>query len=177
MPSSVRNYLSGVRTLHIFHGLPFTDSKDFLLQLELRGIARLDPHVPIRAIPVTPSILRSFLQFMDAESSLHCSVWACSLFCFFTMARLGSILPSGNATPLHTVLTRNRVNFSRQGLLITLLHTKTIQFGRRRLHIPLIRHNSALCPVRAYEQVLTFLDLEDSGPAFMFLDHGKSLAG
>ena len=173
MPSSVRNYLSGVRTLHIFHGLPFTDSKDFLLQLELRGIARLDPHVPLRAIPVTPSILRSFLQFMDAGSSLHCSVWACSLFCFFTMARLGSILPSGKATPLHTILTRNRVNFSQQGLLITLLHTKTIQFGRRRLHIPLIRHNSNLCPVRAYEQLLTFLDLEDSGPAFVFLDQGK----
>ena len=130
VPSSVRNYLSGVRTLHIFHGLPFTDSKDFLLQLELRGIARLDPHVPLRAIPVTPSILRSFLQFMDAGSSLHCSVWACSLFCFFTMARLGSILPSGKATPLHTILTKNRVNFSQQGLLITLLHTKTIQFER-----------------------------------------------
>ena len=173
VPSSVRNYLSGVRVLHIFHGLPFSHSKDFLLQLELRGIARLDPHVPVRAIPVTPSILRLFLRFMDAESSLHCSVWACSLFCFYTMARLGSILPSGKTTPLHTILTRSRVNFSREGLLITLLHTKTIQFGRRRLHIPLIRHSSDLCPVFAYEQLLACMDLDEAGPAFLFLDDGK----
>ena len=41
------------------------------------------------------------------------------------------------------------------------------------MHIPLIRHNSNLCPVRAYEQLVTFLDLEDSGPAFVFLDQGK----
>ena len=173
VPSSVRNYLSGVRVLHIFHGLPFQHSKDFLLQLELRGIARLDPHVPRRAIPITPSILRSFLRCMDVNSSLHCCVWACSLFCFFTMARLGSVLPSGRTTPLHTILTRSRVNFSRQGLLITLLHTKTIQFGRRRLHIPLIRHDSDLCPVLAYERVLTFVEMDDAGPAFVFLDQGK----
>ena len=174
VPSTVRNYLSGVKVLHIFHGLPFTHSQDFLLQLGLRGIARLDPHVPVRAIPVTPAILRSFLLSMDVKSSLHCSVWACSLFCFFTMARLGSILPSAKSTQLHTILTRSRVNFSREGLLITLLHTKTIQFGRRRLHIPLIRHaTSPLCPVLAYEQLLARLEVHKLGPAFVFSDQGK----
>ena len=174
VPSTVRNYLSGVRVLHIFHGLPFAHSQDFLLQLELRGIGRLNPHVPVRAIPVTPAILRSYLSSMDAESSLHCSVWACSLFCFFTMARLGSILPSAKNTQLHTILTRSRVNFSREGLLITLLHTKTIQFGRRRLHIPLVRHStSPLCPVHAYEQLLACTEVVPSGPAFVFLDQGQ----
>ena len=174
VPSTVRNYLSGVRVLHIFHGLPFAHSQDFLLQLELRGIGRLNPHVPVRAIPMTPAILLSFRSSMDAQSSLHCSIWACSLFCFFTMARLGSILPSGKNTQLNTILTTDRVNFSREGLLITLLHTKTIQFGRRRLHIPLVRHaTSPLCPVQAYEQVLACSAVPIPGPAFVFLDQGQ----
>ena len=98
VPSTVRNYLSGVRVLHIFHGLPLTHSEDFLLRLELRGIARLDPHVPVRALPVTPSVLQSFRAFMNPKDPLHSCVWACSLFCFLTMARLGSILPKGHTT-------------------------------------------------------------------------------
>ena len=98
VPSTVRNYLSGVKVLHIFHNLPFPHSEDHLLQLELRGIARLNPHVPVRAIPVTPAILLTFMKTMTVEDPLHCCVWAASLFLFFTMARLGSILPSAKTT-------------------------------------------------------------------------------
>ena len=60
LPASVRNYLSGVRMLHIFLGLPYVHAQDFLLQLELRGISRLHPHVPIRAKPITPNICGIF---------------------------------------------------------------------------------------------------------------------
>jgi hypothetical protein len=173
VPPTVRNYLSGVRVLHILHGLPFPHSEDFLLKLELRGISRLNPHVPVRAIPVTPSILLRFHQYMDTKSSLHLSVWACCLFLFFSMARLGSILPKARTTPLHTILTKNRVNFSKEGLVITFLHTKTIQFGKRRLHIPLIRATSHLCPVRAYEKALEHADGGMAGPAFVFVDKDR----
>ena len=173
VPSTVRNYLSGVKVLHIFHNLPFPHSEDHLLQLELRGIARLNPHVPVRAIPVTPAILLTFMKTMTVEDPLHCCVWAASLFLFFTMARLGSILPSAKTTPLHTILTRDRVNFSREGILITLLHTKTIQCGKRRLHIPLIKHSSAFCPVLAYEQLLAHTCMDLTGPAFVFRQDGK----
>ena len=172
-PQSVRNYLSGVKMLHILHGLPYNFSQDPLLQLELRGISRLDPHVPVRAIPITPHILLAFHRFMDIHNSLHASVWACSLFTFYLMARLGSILPSSHKTPAQRFLTRDRVNFSLQGLLVTLLHTKTIQFGRRRLHIPLVAIQSVLCPVKAYSAALAFTTYSTSGPAFVFLEKGK----
>ena len=173
VPSTVRNYLSGVKLLHIFHNLPYPHSDDYLLQLELRGIARLNPHVPVRAIPVTPAILLIFVRTMTLEDPLHSCVWACSLFLFFTMARLGSILPGASTTPLRTILTKDRVNFSREGILVTLLHTKTIQCGKRRLHIPLVRNHSALCPVLAYEQLLAFSDFDPTGPAFVYLHKGK----
>ena len=38
LPTSVKNYLSGVRTLHFLHGLPYDFADDYLLQMELRGI-------------------------------------------------------------------------------------------------------------------------------------------
>ena len=171
MPS-VRNYLSGVRMLHIFLGLPYHFSEDYLLHLVLRGLARMHRHVPIRAKPVTPKILLFFHRHMDHQSSLHCTVWSCCLVLFYTMARLGSILPASSSTPSHVFLSRDRVNFCVEGLVITLLHTKTIQFGKKRLHIPLLKIDSALCPVRAHTKALSFLPRRKHGPAFIYLKDG-----
>ena len=172
-PATIRNYLSGVKMLHILLGLPYPHSEDFLLKLELRGLARLHPHVPVRAKPVTPDILLMFYHRMNHMSSLHCSVWSCCLLLFYTMARLGSILPASAATPSYSFLSRKRINFCREGMLVTLLHTKTIQFGKRRLHIPLLRIQSVLCPVQAYVNALAHLKPLSHPAAFAFLQHGE----
>ena len=172
-PSTIKNYLLGVRMLHIFHGLPDIISDDFMLELEMRGISRLNPHVPQRARPVTPKILLLYYQGMDHSSSLHSSVWACSLFLFYTLSRLGSMLPTSHSTSKRKFLTKDRVNPSREGLLVTFLHTKTIQFGRRRLHIPLLCLDSVFCPVRAFLRAASFSSDVASGPAFTFRKHGR----
>ena len=112
---------------------------------------------------------------MDHTDSLHCAVWACSLFSFYLLARLGSVLPSSSSTPHQKILTRDRVNASRQGILVTFLHTKTIQFGRRRLHLPLLKTNSVLCPVTAYSHYLSQMPRASSGPAFVFLHKKKGI--
>ena len=173
-PRSVRNYLSGVKMLHILHGLSYLGSDDILLQLELRGISRMNPHVPARAKPITPAILLAFYNNMDHEDSLHSNVWACGLFLFYTLSRLGSILPTSSSTPKHKFLTRDRVNFCTEGLLVTFLHTKTIQFGKRRLHTPLLKINSLLCPVLAYSQASSWVKAGKYDPAFIFHLKGKS---
>ena len=173
VPTTVANYLSGVKTLHIFHGLKYPHSEDFLLRLELRGISRLNPHVPVRAIPVTPSVLRCYQEHMDQEDSLQTAVWSCSLILFYTMARLGSLLPANRSTPKHQFLTEDRINFSKEGILVTFLHTKTIQFGRRRLHIPLLKTDSIFCPVAAYQQFLSLVKSSEGGPAFVFIFRHK----
>ncbi len=157
-PQSIRNYLSGVKLLHILSGYEYVFSEDFHLRLTLRGISRLHPHVPKRAKPITPTILRMFYEKMDQNDSLHCTVYACSLLLFFTMARLGSVLPSTVAsTPAKSHLTRDCINFSKEGMLVTFIHTKTIQFGLRRLHIPLVTLGSLFCPVVAFKRSLSFL--------------------
>ena len=173
-PPSIRNYLSGVRTLHSLTGHIYQFSDDFHLQLLLRGISRLNPHVPRRAIPITPDILRQIYYHMDHDNSLHRAVWVCCLILFFTMTRLGSILPGATkAVDTRSFLTSDRLLFCREGLLVTLLQTKTIQFGRRRLHIPLLQLNSILCPVRAFSRHLALLPTSNYLPAFVYVQAGE----
>ena len=172
-PPSVRNYLSGVKMLHIFLGYEYTFNDDFHLRLTVRGIERIHHHVPRRAIPMTLVILHAIQQLSPTFSSLERSVFACGLFLFFTMARAGSILPASRKTPTHQFLTRDRVNFSHEGILITLTHTKNIQFGRRRLHIPLLASPSKLCPVTAYSSSCAILPAHQSTPAFVFLEKNQ----
>ena len=64
-PPTIKNYLSGVKMLHFFHGFPDIFSDDFMLELELKGICRLNPHIPIRARPVTPIILLVYHSMMN----------------------------------------------------------------------------------------------------------------
>ena len=173
-PAAISNYLSGVRTLHSFLGHNYNFSDDFHLQLLMRGISRINPHVPRRASPITPSILVQFHQHLDHRRSLHRTVWACALTLFFTLARMGSILPtSSKIKDLQRILTKDRINFCSEGLVVTLLHTKTIQFGKRRLHIPLLRLKSILCPVSAYNNSLKLVDAHGLAPAFVFQENAK----
>ena len=169
-PPSVRNYLSGVKMLHVLVGFEYRFSDDISLGLVVRGINRMNPHVPRRARPVTPADLSVFLHNMDGRSSLHCATFACCLVAFFTMSRLGSILPESTKTSSGLFLQRDCINFSEEGLLVTFLHTKTIQFGRRRLHVPLPSLSSGLCPVRAYRAFLRSLGSLSSPHAFCFLE-------
>ena len=174
-PPTIRNYLSGVKTLHTFLGYKYQFSDDFHLQQLLRGISRLNPHVPRRAKPITPDILRRIFYTMDHQNSLHLAVWACGLILFYTMTRLGSILPpSTKLTNSHGFLTQDRINFCAEGLLITLLQTKTIQFGRRRLHIPLLRWDSFLCPVAAFHRYLSSVPSSSRIPAFVFVQNSST---
>ena len=175
-PGSISNYLSGVRTLHAFMGLNYQFSEDFHLKLVMKGIRRANPYVIRRATPITPNILAKIFQHMDHSSSLHLTVWSCCLVLFFTLSRLGSILPSSyGCRDTDGILTRDRINFSAEGVVITLLRTKTIQFGKRRLHIPLVRLNSILCPVRAYRNCLGPLGSARASmiPAFVFRERDQ----
>jgi integrase len=87
---------------------------------------------------------------------------------------MGSVLPSSRRfKDMPRILTRDRINFCAEGLVVTFLHTKTIQFGRRRLHIPLLRLKSLLCPVLAYHHSLQVVGARRFTPAFVFIDKAQ----
>ena len=42
---SIRNYISGVKTMHLFLGYSTEQINEFLINLSLKGIARTQPHM------------------------------------------------------------------------------------------------------------------------------------
>ena len=62
---SIKNYVSGVRFLHILWDLEFPDVLSVDMKLVLRGLARLNPHCPRQALPISPDILIQMFSFLD----------------------------------------------------------------------------------------------------------------
>ena len=171
-PVSIRNYLSGVKLLHLFTGADYPFTKDFILSLTLRGIARNALHTPRRAPPVTPSILLRISHVLDCEGDPRSSTLFCAfLFTFYLMARLANIVPkSAKSFDPRRHLTRGDVAVTSHGLLVAFKCTKTIQFGERLLHIPLLRiTDSPLCPVSAYLRMIRLVPARRSCPVFLIL--------
>ena len=85
------------------------------------------------------------------------------------MARLANIVPkSAKSFDPRRHLTRGDVAVTSHGLLVTFKCTKTIQFGERLLHIPLLRiHDSPLCPVSAYLRMIRVVPARRSCPVFL----------
>ena len=162
--------MSGVKLFHLFSGLDFPYTKDFLLSLTLRGIARNALHTPHRAPPVTPYILFQMSRVLDFKHDpMSCALFCAFLFTFFLMARLANIVPSSrNSFDPRRNLTRSDVVANEHGLIVTFRSTKTIQFGERQLHIPLLRlPGSPLCPVSAYHRMVRLIPASPRSPLFL----------
>ena len=90
-PQSVRNYLSGVNLLHVVTGFDFPFYETFELRLTLRGLDRMHRHLPSRAPPVTPDLLRALVQCWVSPFDF---VFNCAfLFAFFLFARISNLVP------------------------------------------------------------------------------------
>ena len=167
-PSSIRNYLSGVKLLHVITGHPISPFTSYELRLTLHGLERLAQHVPSRAPPITPDILLNIVSQIDLQDPCLVSFSAAFLFTFFLLARVSNIVPrSRSSVHSSSCLRRSNVVFTSDGLLVTFPRTKTIQFGRRRLSLPLSMASSPLCPVRMFSLMRSLVPAPNDSPAFV----------
>ncbi len=126
--------------------LPFQTTK---LKLALKGMARLNPHCPKQASPITPQILLTIHQILDLNNTSHIVFWSLFLLAFFTFARKSNLVAESKLKP--SKLYRQTYVIGSKGLLVTFDWTKTIQFGQRCLIIPVVSNpKSVLCPTQAY---------------------------
>ena len=89
------------------------------------------------------------------------------------MARLANIVPRSRKyfDPARN-LTRSDVAINQHGLIATFKCTKTIQFGERRLHIPLLRlPGSPICPVSAYQRMVRLVPASSRSALFVLPSH------
>ena len=179
-PASVRNYLSGVKFLHVALGQEFPSLKSFAIRVTLRGIDRVALHCPVRAPPVTPSIL---LQLVQSSCSPHASseeiAFSCAfLFAFFLFARVSNIVPfSGRSFDQRKHLCRGNIASAPHGLTVTFKWSKTNQTGSRPLQLPLVFiPNSSLCPVTMFHRMCALIPTGSTAPAFVLPLPGGSFS-
>ena len=169
---SIRNYLSGVRTLHLLCDVPYLGKDSVELRMLLRGIARRNPHQTKQAAPLSPNILIKLFEFVDFNNAQDCTLWALLLLAFFTMSRKSNLVVTGAAKfDPGKQLCRSDVAVGEHGLLVTFRWSKTNQFGGRVHKVPIISiPGSPLCPVNAYKAMLEKCPGVSGDPAFFFRD-------
>ena len=87
------HFISGVKTLHLMLNAKVPDDNSFQLELVFRGTARNNPHMPNRALPMTPQILEEMYSFLDAESPEDVTYWCLFLLMLFLMGRKSNMVP------------------------------------------------------------------------------------
>ena len=120
-PPSVRNYLSGVKLLHLTLGFEFPDLSAHEIKITLRGIERLALHHPHRAPPITPSLLSTLVScgvdFDSSDVTFSCAF----LFAFFLIARISNLVPDSfkaSHSEAHKRISRGDVSPTHYGLCV-----------------------------------------------------------
>lgn len=106
------------------------------------------------------------------DSSLDVVVRCAAMFLFCLMSRAGNLFIR-KEHGITLGLSQKDVLLQGDMLLVTFRRTKTIQFGRRVLQIPLLAiPGSSLCPVAIYKRMIQLVPANPSEPLFMFRCQG-----
>ena len=175
--TSIKQYLNAIRILHLQWEVPNPLENNFSLNCILKGIRRELGDSVSRKLPITPSLLLHILSCLDMNNVTHCFIWAAALVMFYAMLRRSNLLPkSANSFCAKRQLLRKDIQFRKDGLIITIKWSKTIQFQERILNLPLPRFKDhPLCPLQAVYRAFSMTpQLSPEGPALICVSNGKT---
>ena len=166
---SIKNYISGIKTMHLILGFPVEQINSFVLNLSLRGLTRVKMHCVKKAEAITPETLLQISSVLNLEDDSDKVFWCLFLFAFFLLARKSNLVPTSQADILNKkCLLKIDVSDKGEYLIVRFRWTKTIQYGERILDLPLIQiKNSILCPVQAYRNMCNKIKLIEDSPLFV----------
>lgn len=172
---TIKNYLNGVRILHLEAGLANPLPAMFNLERTLRGIKRAKGDItPNRKLAVTPDILARIIRRLDLFTPSNMAFTAAMLVAFFGFFRKANVCPvqaGTNPVDEQSPVRRCDFDFADDMTLIwvNLRRTKTIQFGQRTLRVPLPAiPGSVLCPVTALRRLFAAVPGRPEDFAFSF---------
>ena len=157
-PKSIQMYLSAVRTLHRKVGLDCaTPSSYGPLGNVMSGLKRKLQHRVKKMSPITPTILVNLVKSVPLTpmcpiiQQTLVVLRILALLFFQTMLRGSNMIPENRHDYDHRyILKWSNIEKVDYGLLVTVTHSKTIQYGERQHQIPLAASpDPKLCPVRA----------------------------
>ena len=169
--SSIKVYLSAVRSLHIDHGLPHPLVNCLPLQRLLRGIKWVHGPASPRCLPITVDHLKVIQHTLDLSTRCHVMLWAECCLAFFGFSCAGEFKVNSAFDPnthmtVSDLQADSLVNPSCFKVCIKCSKTDPFRVG---CDIYFGRGSGSVCPKTALG---SYLSLRGSapGPLFMFSD-------
>lgn len=163
--SSVKNYISGARTWVHEHGGNPTAFGCTQLDHMIKSITKDSTHVVKRAFPLSIPHLSAICLYLDASKTTPLCVKSCILIGYSCYLRSSNLfLPSLELSHNHTLCAKD-VTLVQGGLKIVINSTKS----RGKPYTIIVNTNSDinLCPVTAWVNYISSLNLRPGNPAFM----------
>ncbi|CAG2249940.1 unnamed protein product [Mytilus edulis] len=152
---TIVNYLNIIKHLHKANGLEEPISGNWQIQKVLNGVRRSIGDAQKGAELMTPRLLLIIKANLDLNSQNDICIWSACLMGFYGLLRPGNFLHSGKYK--HRDIQICDVHYHRNGYVIELQWTKTVQFRERKLNIVLpsiVGH--PFCPASAIKELLHF---------------------
>ena len=176
--SSIKVYLSAVRSLHIEEGFPDPLVNCLRLQRVVRGIKRTQGCSQVQRLPITDDILLNIFNSLDLSLPDHCMFWAARTLAYFGFLRSAE-LTVPNLASFSPALHLGVVDISVYSdshpdcLRVRIKASKTDPF-RKGCFIHIGKGSFPLCALQA---VMAYLVVRGNsgGPLFLFQD-GRPLS-
>lgn len=173
---TVANYLRGVKSLFVLLERDVSHFDSIMVRMTLKGLSRVFPHCPRRALPLTPSILIRIRSHLDFNVTDHVVFWSMLLLGFFTMARKSNLMLSSGVKEGTVPLRRSHVRYRDGNLVVYFVWSKTNQFAKRVHCVPVAAiPGSPLCPVTAYLDMVRRVPAPLASLAFVCFSGGKMI--
>lgn len=177
---SIKQYLNIIGVLHKELALPNPLLDNWMIQTTLRGIRRKKGDSVNQKLPITPTLLLRIYSCLDPGNSFDATFWAACLigfFCFLRKSNLFGDSGSASSDKSHSCIRRTDISVHAWGVVITIRHTKTIQYREKVVRFPLPRiPGSPLCPLSGISNAFRFTtNAQPSSSAFMFSDSNGDL--
>ena len=168
-PSTIRTYLSAVRSLHIIHGFSDPLIGSCRIPMALKGAKRVNAKPGANKLPITPLILAAIKSCLDLSLFDDKTFWAACCTAFFGFLRGAEFTASKDDLLSGRFLALSDLSVDRtpvpEFVFVRLRFSKTDQFGKG-CTIVLARANSAICPVSAITSYLWSRG-DKEGPLFV----------
>ena len=142
----------------------------------LRAISITSTHTPKQKLALAPDVLLALCESLG--SSTEAEVYKCAfIVAFFSFLRRSNLVPdSVHSFDKHRHLCRGDIFVEHDCLIILIKWSKTLQCHERVVTIPLASlPGHPLCPVSAYQTMLSKVPGKDNDPVFMLPQAGKTV--
>ena len=146
---AVRNYIDGVRKVHVLLRMEPPSLADIEVRITLLGLNKTMLSPVKQAKPITPEIMLDMVTFLDLTKRADLVFWSIVVVGFFSFFQKSNLIPdSKESFDPSKQLSRAAIRFDDTLAILKITWSKTIQHRQRVIEVPLFPiPGSTLCPV------------------------------